>query len=246
MKNVIIIAAHKPYELPADSLYLPVQAGAACHPRLAYTGDDTGDEISEKNGLYCELTALYWGWKNLDADALGLCHYRRYFKEPGKKQPLTEKTLERLLAEAPVILPKKRNYWIETGESQFAHAHGAESLAVLRNVLRERCPDYLPAFDRSMAKTSGHRFNMAVMKKEQLDAWCSWLFGVLFETEKRMENPAPRIMGFLSERLMDAWIETTGTAYRELKVYHTEKTNWLKKGGAFLMRKFSGGKRGKA
>ena len=239
----IIVATHKAYEMPGDPVYLPVQAGAACHERLAYTGDDTGENISEKNSLYCELTALYWGWKNLEADALGLCHYRRYFREPGKKEPLREKTMERLLKEVPVILPKKRHYWIETGESQYVHAHGKESLAVLRSVLQDLYPEYLPAFDRSMERTAGHRFNMMVMRREQLDAYCEWLFEILFEAEKRMAEPETRIMGFLSERLMDAWIGTTGTAYLELPLYLTEKTNWLKKGSAFLARKFGmGGK----
>lgn len=239
----IIVATHKEYTIPNDSLYLPVQAGAACHERLPYTGDDTGENISDKNGLYCEMTALYWGWKNLEADALGLCHYRRYFREPGKKEPLRKKTLEGLLCDVPVILPKKRHYWIETGESQYVHAHGSESLTVLRDVLRDLYPDYLPAFDGSMAKTAGHRFNMMIMKKEQLDAYCEWLFDILFETEKRMEKPEARIMGFLSERLLDAWIITTGTAYLELPLYLIEKTNWLKKGSAFLMRKFGAGRK---
>ena len=239
----IIVATHKEYTFPKDSLYLPVQAGAACHERLPYTGDDTGGNISEKNGLYCEMTALYWGWKNLKEDALGLCHYRRYFREPGKKEPLHDKTLEKLLRDVPVILPKKRHYWIETGESQYVHAHGSESPTVLRNVLRDLCPDYLPAFDASMAKTAGHRFNMMIMKKEQLDAYCEWLFDILFETERRMAKPEPRIIGFLSERLLDAWIITTGTAYLELPLYLTEKTNWLKKGSAFLMRKFGAGRK---
>ena len=217
----IIVATHKAYNMPKDSLYLPVQAGAACHEHLSYTGDDTGENISEKNGLYCELTALYWAWKNLDADGLGLCHYRRYFRETGKKEPAGKETIERLLEEVPVILPKKRNYWIETGESQYVHAHGPESLEILRGVMRDLCPEYLPVFNRSMKRTAGHRFNMMIMKREQLDAYCSWMFRILSETEKSMEQPQPRIMGFLSERLMDAWIGTTDTPYRELAVYHT-------------------------
>ena len=122
------------------------------------------------------------------------------------------------------------------------HAHGEESLQILWEVLREKHPGYLAAFNRSMGKTAGHRFNMMIMKKEQMEAYCSWLFDVLFEAERRMEKPEARIMGFLSERLMDAWIEKTRTSYHELKVYHTEKTNWLKKGGIFLLRKVCGGK----
>ena len=235
-----MVATHKAYPMPDDAAYLPVQAGAALHDRLDYAGDDSGDNISARNGQYCELTALYWAWKNLPGDAVGLCHYRRYFKEPGQKRPASAETLERLLEEAPVLLPKKRDYFIETGESQFVHAHGQAPLDALRSVLRERQPKYLPAFDASMARTKGHRFNMLVMRREQLDAYCDWLFGILFETEKRMTSSAPRMMGFLAERLLDAWIETEGVDYRDLPVYHTEKTNWLKKGGAFLLRKVKG------
>lgn len=242
----MIVATHKRYSMPADGVYLPVQAGASLHASLGYTGDDTGENISSRNGTFCELTALYWGWKNLPGEDLGLCHYRRYFREPGSGGIARGETLEKILREVPVILPVKRNYWIETGESQFVHAHGEESLTVLRGVLADLYPEYLDAFNRSMGRTSGHRFNMAVMRREALDAYCEWLFGILFEVEKRMETVPERMAGFLAERLMDAWIETTGTEYRELGVYHTEKTNWVKKGGAFLGRKFGYGKRGKA
>ena len=236
----LAVAVHKPYPIPEDPLYFPVQAGAALHDRLPFQGDDTGDQISARNDLYCELTVLYWAWKNLPAEALGLCHYRRYFQEPGQKCPLTLASARAVLSRTPVILPKKRNYWIETGESQFVHAHGAASLEALRSVLRDGFPEYLPAFDRSMSRTSGHRFNMLLMRRDLLDDYCSWLFAVLFKTEKRLNPPPARIMGFLSERLLDAWVETKQLPCAELPVYYTERTNWVRKGGIFLMRKFRG------
>lgn len=242
MKTTIVVATHKAYPMPDARMYLPVQAGAACHERLNYQGDDAGENISERNGIYCEMTALYWAWKNLNADAVGLCHYRRYFREPGKNAPLQEETLNGLLAETPVILPKKRHYVIETGESQFVHAHGQYSLDMLRGVVGDLHAAYLPAFESSMKKTYGHRFNMLVMRRKELDAYCAWLFDILFETEKRLGAPAPRMMGYLSERLMDAWIETENIPFRELAVYRTEKDNWLVKGGSFLLRKIRGAK----
>ena len=44
-------------------------------------GDDTGDNISDKNREYCELTGIYQAWKNYDKlgnpDYIGFIHYRR-------------------------------------------------------------------------------------------------------------------------------------------------------------------------
>lgn len=80
MNIKILVAVHKNYRMPDDPMYLPVFVGKEIHPTVNHTfqGDNTGDNISKKNPHYNELTALYWGWKNLDVDALGLIHYRRY------------------------------------------------------------------------------------------------------------------------------------------------------------------------
>lgn len=80
-KNIkLIVATHKSYEMPQDdNLYIPLHVGKKGKKDLGYLGDDTGDNISEFNPYYCELTGVYWAWKNLDYDYLGLVHYRRYF-----------------------------------------------------------------------------------------------------------------------------------------------------------------------
>lgn len=63
-----------------NPVYLPVRCGAHYdhdpHPVLA--GDDTGDNVSRYQPYLSELSVQYWGWKNVRADYLGLCHYRRY------------------------------------------------------------------------------------------------------------------------------------------------------------------------
>ncbi|WP_278389529.1 DUF4422 domain-containing protein, partial [Acidaminococcus fermentans] len=80
MNITILIAAHKPYWMPSDPVYLPLQVGAEGKSLIpGYTPDNTGDNISAKNPHYCELTGLYWAWKNLSCEYIGLCHYRRYF-----------------------------------------------------------------------------------------------------------------------------------------------------------------------
>lgn len=79
-KIVIGVACHKPSELPHNSIYLPIHVGAAlaAKPLPGLQPDSEGDNISEKNPSYCELTAQYWLWKNADADYYGLSHYRRF------------------------------------------------------------------------------------------------------------------------------------------------------------------------
>ena len=248
MRIQIVVAAHKIYPMPRDPVYLPVQAGRALHEPLGFTGDNSGENISAKNPYYCELTCLFWAWKNLDADALGLCHYRRYFagRPFGSKweRILTGEQAEKLLSKAPVVLPKKRNYFIETGWSQYAHAHHEEDLIAVRAILEAQYPAYVPAFDRTLGRTKGHRFNMFIMRREALDDYCTWLFGVLAELEAKLDiseysSNDQRVFGFVAERLLDVWIETEGVPYCECPVIHMESQHWLKKGSAFLKRKFA-------
>lgn len=247
MHGKIIVATHKEYPMPPDTLYLPVHAGSALHPPLPFQPDCDGDNISVKNPNYCELTCLYWAWKNLKTDYLGLCHYRRYLGcgRSGERwsRILTAEQAEALLANAPVLLPKKRHYWIETNYSQYAHAHHAVDLDATRDILSERWPEYLPFFDTNMKKNCGHRFNMFVMRRELLDQYCFWLFDILFELERHLDLSRysvydQRVFGFISERLLDVWLDTNHIPFLECNVVNLERQNWIKKGGSFLKRKF--------
>ena len=137
MKITILIATHKKYTMPKDSMYLPIHVGKELSSVvLPYSSDNTGEHISEKNPYYCELTALYWAWKNLKSDYIGMVHYRRHFV---KKKPLpftknkfsyvlTKEELAPVLEDFDILLPKQRNYYIETNYSHYIHAHPAESI----------------------------------------------------------------------------------------------------------------------
>lgn len=78
----ILVVGHKPFPVVDNPIFLPIQVGRSLAESALpppWIGDNTGDHISAKNKQYCELTALYWAWKNLkDCDFIGLCHYRRY------------------------------------------------------------------------------------------------------------------------------------------------------------------------
>lgn len=256
MKTVILVAAHKPYWMPSDPVYLPVQVGAAGKPPLGWERDDEGENISEKNAGFCELTGLYWLWKNVDAEVYGLCHYRRYFAAGcplGSKRGriFSGEAAKRQMTGTDILLPKKRHYWIETNESQYVHAHHQEDLDQTKAILRERYPDFLPAWDAVMKRRSGHRFNMFLMRKPQLEAYCAWLFDILLELERRLDISAysvqdRRVFGYVGERLLDVWLEGTGAAYREARVVNLESQHWPRKIMAFVKRKVKAGPSGPA
>ena len=252
MNIKIVVATHKEYPMPQNSMYLPIHAGKELSSlTLPFIGDNTGDNISSKNPNFCELTTLYWAWKNLDADYIGLAHYRRHFtlRKPGpfrkNKFPyvLCSTEVEPLLKEHSVLLPKQRNYFIETNYSQFIHAHPAESLEQTKAVIEELFPPYLSAYQHVMQRTKAHRFNMMIMKKDILDDYCNWLFSILFELEQRLDISSydaynKRIFGFISERLLDVYLQANNISYKELDVMFMENEHWFKKILAFLKRKF--------
>lgn len=250
----IVVATHKPYWMPPAPCYLPLQVGAAGREPLGMRRDDEGDNISQRNASYCELTGLYWAWRNLPgATYIGLVHYRRHFTRgrhfttDGKKGAvLGPDEYETLLQKAPVILPEKRHYYIETNRSQYEHAHNPADLAALEEVLGEKHPECLQAYHTVMARTAGHRFNMFVMRADLFDQYCQWLFGLLFDLERRIDTAHyndynRRVFGFLAERLLDVWIEATHTPYVEQHVSMLEPQHWPHKIYRFLQRKLSGG-----
>lgn len=252
MNLKIIVATHKKYWMPKDEIYLPIHAGAAGKKSIGYAGDDTGENISHKNPNYCELTAHYWGWKNLKADYIGLVHYRRYFTtredtmESMKRWNILDaEKWENLLQDSPVIVPGKRKYYIESNYSHYIHAHHKEPLDVTGEIIKEKYPEYAKAWYKVMNRTWAHMFNMFVMRKDFFDRYSEYLFDILGELEKRVDissydEQEARVYGYVSELMLDVWLETNDIPYKEQNVTFMENQNWLKKGGRFLWRKIKG------
>lgn len=256
-KIKVVIATHKKYDMPSDKMYLPLQVGAEGKNDLGYEKDNTKDNISLKNPYFCELTGLYWAWKNLKEDYIGLAHYRRHFasKKINKKDlfnsVLTKDEASKLLNNTDIIVPKKRNYYIENLYSHYEHTMYIEPLDITGQILQERYPEYMLEFDKLKTRRSAHMFNMFIMRKDKLDEYCTWLFDILFELEKRVDNSKydsfhARFYGRVSELLLDVWLNTKGYSYKEVKVISMEKVNWWKKGTSFLKAKFLGKKYGKS
>ena len=256
----IIIAAHKPYAMPEDEIYLPVYVGADIQSGpipAGFTPDNTGDNISSFNPYYSELTGLYFAWKNLNFDYIGLAHYRRHFsmkRERGIDGALTKEEIAPLLGRIKIFTPNKRRYYIETLYSHYAHTFDGAHLDTARKIIKEKHPDYLASFDRAIGRRSGYMFNMMIMRRELIDDYCGWLFDILRQLrgmtdESGMDAFQKRYPGRVSEILFNVWLDyqiSSGNVskceIKEIPVIGTEKTDWIKKGTAFLKAKFFGKK----
>lgn len=253
----IIVATHKKYQMPKEEIYIPVHVGAKGKEKIEnYQRDDERENISRKNPYFCELTGLYWAWKNLKSDYIGLVHYRRYLTTSNvllknEKQKfekvLKQERVDKILEKTDIILPKKRRYYIENLYEHYKNTLYIEPLEETRKIIKEKYPEYIAEFDKIHKRTSAHMFNMFIMKKKLLNEYCTWLFDILFELEKRIDISQydafhARFFGRVSELLLDIWINTNNLKYKEIKVMDMQNINWLKKGIAFLKAKFIGKK----
>lgn len=260
----IVIATHKKYQMPTDEMYIPLHVGAEGKKdelgnplELGYTKDNIGDNISSLNKSFCELTGLYWAWKNLDADYIGLAHYRRHLSLKNKRgfeNVLTYDELKPYLGKIKVFTPNKRRYYIETLYSHYAHTHYANQLDETRKIIKEKYPDYVESYDKVVEQRYGYMFNMMIMKRDLVDDYCTWLFDILFELKNRIEMPEldafqGRFYGRISEIIFNVWLDEKLKSgiikkeeIKEIPCVHMEKVNWFKKGTAFLKAKFLGKK----
>lgn len=254
-KMQIAVATHIKCTMPDQACYFPLHVGreiANSNIQNDYIGDNTGIHISEKNPHFCELTGLFWMWKNLHSDYVGLVHYRRYFRalhcraaDNPLDKILKEEEALKLLEQYDMILPRKRYYLIETIFSHYSHTHYAEHLECMRKILMKDAPDYVEAFDSAMKRRSAHMYNMFIMKRDMCNSYCQWLFPLLFELEKQIdfEQYTPyqaRLIGRIGEVMLDVWIEKNKMTYYELPVVYIGKNNFRKKAVAFLKAKFFG------
>lgn len=230
----IIVVTHKDYWMPKNEIYLPVLVG---NNKVSgkYLKDNEGDNISEKNKSYCELTALYWAWKNLNKKYIGLCHYRRYFSkekkisifkdinmEKRKQLIMEEKECEGILKNYDIILPKKiflNNLFVEQHYEKY---HNIKDLKKVRDVIKFLYKDDLVFFDRIMKEKYLYPYNMFVMNKEFLNEYCTWLFNILFRVEKIIDISSydayqARVYGFLAERLFNVWL-----LKKNFKIYQSD------------------------
>lgn len=235
----IYIATHKEFNPPKDDIYVPILVGAnknkidvKSESYDRYIKDNSGENISDKNANYCELTGMYWIWKNDKSNTLGLVHYRRYFTKIISRRVLSRVEIESFLNKADIILPKpyylrKNNVWTD-----YACRHSEEELMMCKKIISSKYPEYENAFDKVFQDKKFYTFNMFITSKYYYDQYCEWLFDILLQIENQInlegrDNYNQRMYGFLSERLFNVWIMQNNLVVKEVMVQNTENSNTL-------------------
>ncbi len=189
-----------------------IQVGAALTDRrIAAVRDDTGHHISDRNRQFCELTALYWIWKNAGEDIVGLEHYRRHFLLPDNwKERMVSERIDVILPTPLYVGPSlARNY---------KDRHVADDWEFMMQTLRLLYPEEYDAAECFFEGNLYSPCNMFIMRRDVLDALCAWMFPIIFacaehggEREDTYQNRYP---GFLAERLMSFFFANRRSAYR--------------------------------
>lgn len=233
-KIVILVATHKPDKVYQDDIYTPIHVGRAVskykEEMAEFIGDDTGDNISEKNPFYCELTACYWAWKNLkNIEYVGLCHYRRYFEER-----ITVKNIDRMLnSNYDIILPSA----IHLPATLFYKFKGLtdEDRVIFFKVMEEFYPEYYEtAVDYIMNGNKDYAFNMFFCSWKIFSQMMEFVFGFLSCTEKYVKlqpyTNGRRIFGYFSEYLIPIFCLKHRLRIKEMPIIsmlQSEKPNYL-------------------
>lgn len=195
-------AADRPLAEDADirDFEVPIQVGAALTDKvIAPLQDNTGFHISEKNRKYCELTALYWIWKNGRSRYTGLCHYRRRFiLDEDTVSGLVNSDIDVVLTVPILNFPSVRQ--------QYCADHVRQDWDIMLEAVRLMWPEYMETAEKIQSGIYYFAYNMFIARKEILDRFCEWLFPVLFYCEEKIgdkeDSYQNRYIGFLAERLL--------------------------------------------
>lgn len=258
MDTRILVCCHKQDVWATEPPYMPIHVGKAMgRADLGIQGDDTGQNISRKNASYCELTGMYWAWKNLrGVDVIGLCHYRRYFdfhRQVRWLMPHDEYTPDRLpqldlsVPESVIqsvlrgkVVTAQPLHYIHNVAMDYYTQHISDDFRTLRDVVSDvNGGAYTKAFNSVMFTSNRlSPCNMFLMRWQDFDNYCGWLFGILEEAERRIDISCystlqRRIFGFMAERLLGVWLyaEKRGKVIHRPLIYlcdNPHKRNWLR------------------
>lgn len=234
--DIFISCFHENDKSPFPFLH-NIHVGAAQSEKIfsGMIADNIGDNISEKNPFYCELTAQYYAWKNSVAQYIGFFHSRRYisfkkkflidkdFKNKHLPKPYTveklptisllkkygynETQIFEIIEKYPVIgvLPEKMS---ENARERFisTQKNGKQELELIENFLKKKYPEFMYAFESYMNSNKLYFCNMFIMRRDLFDDYCKWLFDILSYVDENLIGRLPRDDGMMAEQLFGVYM----------------------------------------
>lgn len=214
--------------------YLYVGAYRQSERRKNFIYDDDGkDNISKKNGNYCELTGMYWIWKNSQDPYVGICHYRRFFTKNAlslqKRYFYKYDELVQMLNKVDCLVADRLYVQDDNIYNHYARYHFKKDLDILAELIEKEFPDYREAFKEAFSKNYFYPCNMMFCRKELFDEYAKWLFCLMEKYEQLIDISEysidqARIFGFLTERLLNVWIIKKRLKIKELPMVQTDSS----------------------
>jgi len=186
----------------------------SCHYRRFFT--------AKPYPFFHGLKQLFFATIGFQRKKLGLI-YTNNVKLFGKRI-INEDEVQNILEDYDAILPKSRQFRYSI-EEHYNRYHNKTDLPIVREIIREKYPDYIDSFDMVLKQNELYANNMFIMKQVDFDVFMKWWFGILFEFERRVEldnylGYQQRVMGFLAERLLTVWFKHQEMNIKELPVIY--------------------------
>lgn len=216
MSIKILVTYHDQHPILRSDILMPIQTGAAVAP-LLFDGmlrDDDGENISNRNDKFSELSAMYWAWKNYDKigtpDYIGFMHYRRQFVFDERlalpypkwissfyfvsslniaKAYFSDESIKKTIQEYDYLIPKYHVTPTKNIREEYdKHIPGShvEIFDTFIQICREIIPDWEEEICQIETGNIVSVCNMFVMKKQLFFDYCDFAFPILFELEKRI------------------------------------------------------------
>lgn len=247
----VFVAMHKKdvFDIPMYCKRVEVNAEEKGEVWNGFIPDNLGDNISRKNYCYSELTAAYAAWKNSNSRIKGLCHYRRFFsgdnsvdlismikcgkRDLGRVCASEKEIIDIFNSDYDCIAVKPYLPFPKTVYGELKKYVYKKDIYILKDVIKEKCPEYLESFYKVLSGKNCPYFNMIIAKGEVFDRYCSWLFDILQETESRcnIENydmQHKRLYGYFGEVLLGVYLYHNKLKTCFLKaIFVNDAGNWV-------------------
>ena len=243
----IYVISHKKSRLLLQETLSYLQVGSNNDLGEGWLRDNSGDNISNLNPYFCELTGIYWAWKNTKSDYYGFMHYRRFFsfnKDENRpvvyednisdlaleKHKIFDQNIQELVGNFDLILPIHENFQdcFRIGNSmkkqyKLSPHEEIEDFNLALEILHNKHPEFDKYVKKGLSAKRMYLYNMFIMKSDLFNSYCEWLFPIVFELHEKTNYEkrsiaSKRMVGYVSERLFSIYVCYLKATNKNLKV----------------------------